>query len=294
MEMAGGSNPAIDLPNGVWVLRAMSDSDDEGKYFDLSERTMVDSWLCIAGVCDGDDDALCPGGGEEGMREAGRETEKGMEWFDEKEYENDESPRYETTDGSSPIPIPLPTPRCRATSPNIHPCPSLRGGAGTKRLGDDERVPKAIWFLAGGVGRAPTGKGLREWKEKARKKSEGRRKKSGGFWAKLGLGMGRKGKKRKQKTEEGRKGNSEGAGGAVDGTQASNGGAVGGDAHGATGNVYPGVSGGESGAAPGDGGGARAGEGHTQRSAATHSSRSGSGSGSGSSGSGSSNSGRAE
>lgn len=53
----------------------------------------------------------------------------------------------------------------------------LRGGGpfDVKRLGDDDRVPKHIWWLAGGVGRPPTGKGLKDWKRKdgERKEREG-------------------------------------------------------------------------------------------------------------------------
>ena len=45
----------------------------------------------------------------------------------------------------------------------------LRGGAGaakSKRLDDDERVPPAVWFFAGKMGPPPTGKQLRDRREK--------------------------------------------------------------------------------------------------------------------------------
>lgn len=54
----------------------------------------------------------------------------------------------------------------------------LRGGAGdngngSRRLADDEQVPKHIWWLAGGMSRPPpTGTGLREWKRKDLQRQE--------------------------------------------------------------------------------------------------------------------------
>ncbi len=176
----------------------------------------------------------------------------------------------------------LPTPCSQTTNPNKHPRLSLRGGAGSKGLAHGERVPKVIWFFAGGVGRAPTGKGLREWKEKARKKGESGKKEKVGFWGKIGLRMARKGKKRKHKIKEERKKHAEGAEGAE---------GVASGAQAADGDVAPGGSGGEAGAAPSNGEGAE-GEGDAQEGAAINGS--GSGSGRGSSSSDSSSSGRAE
>lgn len=77
----------------------------------------------------------------------------------------------------------------------------LRGGASTKRLPSNERVPRAVWFLAGGVGKPPTGRELREWKrqhkEQVKKKTgKDREKFWAGFWGAL-IG-GRKGKKDKE------------------------------------------------------------------------------------------------
>lgn len=174
------------------------------------------------------------------------------------------------------------TPCSQTTHLDRHPRLSLRGGAGPKGLGDNERVPRAIWFFAGGVGRAPTGKGLRQWKEKARKKGKSGKKEKVGFWGKIGLGTARKGKKRKQKIEREKKKHAEGtegAEGAASGAQA------------ADGDVAPEGSGGEAGAAPSNGEGAE-GEANTQEGAASNGSGSGSGRGSSSSDSGSS--GRAE
>lgn len=77
----------------------------------------------------------------------------------------------------------------------------LRGGASTKRLPSNERVPRAVWFLAGGVGKPPTGRELREWKrqhrEQVKKKTGKEREKFwAGFWGAL-IG-GRKAKKDKK------------------------------------------------------------------------------------------------
>ena len=36
----------------------------------------------------------------------------------------------------------------------------------TLQIEDDERVPRFIWYTAGGMGRPPTGKGVKEWKRK--------------------------------------------------------------------------------------------------------------------------------
>lgn len=44
----------------------------------------------------------------------------------------------------------------------------LRGGASTKRLPSEERVPRSVWFLAGGLGKPPTGREMREWKRQDR------------------------------------------------------------------------------------------------------------------------------
>lgn len=53
----------------------------------------------------------------------------------------------------------------------------LRGGAvedgdGIHRVGDDQRVNAGLWYLAGGMGKPPTGKGLREWKRKDLERKE--------------------------------------------------------------------------------------------------------------------------
>jgi len=208
---------------------------------------------------------------------------------------NSDSKSDSVSDSVSDVyrPIPLPEPTSQPGNGSISPLLNLRGGAGSKRLDDDERVPKVIWYLAGGVGRAPTGKGLREWKEKARKKDRGRTKEKVGFWGKIGLGMIKKGKTRKQKIAKERKGS---AGGGADGAQAAGGGVVRGDTWGDAGNVVPGGPKDEGGAAPGTGEGGPRGEG-SGHGGAVSSGRgrgSGSGSGSGSSSSGSGNSGRTE
>ncbi|KAL8824031.1 MAG: hypothetical protein Q9191_005354 [Dirinaria sp. TL-2023a] len=57
---------------------------------------------------------------------------------------------------------------------------SLRGGGdnggnGRRRLGDEERVNRALWFFAGGVGEPPTGQELREWKRKYGEQKQRRR-----------------------------------------------------------------------------------------------------------------------
>lgn len=45
--------------------------------------------------------------------------------------------------------------------------PRLRGGSRKGGpLGDDERVPAALWWLAGGVGTPSTGAELRDWKRR--------------------------------------------------------------------------------------------------------------------------------
>ncbi len=69
----------------------------------------------------------------------------------------------------------------------------LRGGAGPKRLEDDERVSKRIWFLAGGMGPAPTGATLRKWKEKDRERNKKTRKR--GYWPTWLVRKGKKGTK---------------------------------------------------------------------------------------------------
>lgn len=64
--------------------------------------------------------------------------------------------------------------------PELH----LRGGGFIKRLPSNERVPRLTWFLAGGVGKPPTGAELREWKRRDReylKKKTGKPKEK--FWA---------------------------------------------------------------------------------------------------------------
>ena len=77
----------------------------------------------------------------------------------------------------------------------------LRSGASTKRLPSNERVPRAVWFLAGGVGTPPTGRELRQWKRKHREQVKNkigkeREKFWAGFWGAL-IG-GRKSKKDKK------------------------------------------------------------------------------------------------
>lgn len=196
---------------------------------------------------------------------------------------------YSVSDAYRPFPLSEPT--SQPGNDSISPRLNLRGGAGSKRLDDDERVPKVIWYLAGGVGRAPTGKGLREWKEKARKKDQGRTKEKVGFWGKIGLGMMKKGKTREQKIAKERKGGAEGG---ADGARAAGGGVVRGDTWGDAGNVVPGGPEGESGATPGTGEGGPAGEGSGHGGAVSSGRGRGSGSGGGSSGSGSGNSGRTE
>lgn len=52
---------------------------------------------------------------------------------------------------------------------------SLRGGGPTQPLGDDERAPAMLWWLAGGMGQPPTGAQLR-----ASKKARRARRESGG------------------------------------------------------------------------------------------------------------------
>lgn len=177
------------------------------------------------------------------------------------------------SDSHSPVALPDSTAHMAEGSMKSH--LSLRGGAGSKRLDDDQRVPRVIWFFAGGVGRAPTGKGLREWKEKARNNNGDGRKEKVGFWGMIGLGKGRRGKKRKDKNREEKK---KGAGGGEGGAQ--------GDA----GDAAPGGSKGGAGTAPGEG--ATGGRGDAKRSAAGETG--GSGRGSSGSGSGSGSSGRTE
>jgi len=76
----------------------------------------------------------------------------------------------------------------------------LRGGGpfDIKRIGDDDRVPAGLWFLAGGVGQPPTGKGLRDWKRKdgerrEREKVKRAAKKAGGNEGAVPAGEKRKG-----------------------------------------------------------------------------------------------------
>ena len=112
---------------------------------------------------------------------------------------------------------------------------NLRGGLAKRvhlKLADDERVPKFIWYTAGGMGRSPTGKGVKDWKRRAdaqkakenadvearlaaRKNKETRKGKAqdvdnegkrearagGGFWR--NLFRGREGKKLKKQRNEG-------------------------------------------------------------------------------------------
>lgn len=84
----------------------------------------------------------------------------------------------------------------------------LRGGGSIKRLPSHERVPRTLWFLAGGVGTPPTGKELREWKRRDReqvKAKTGKAKEK--FWAAFvrALAGGRKMKDKGKKKEEGPK-----------------------------------------------------------------------------------------
>lgn len=110
--------------------------------------------------------------------------------------------------------------------------PELRlrgGGASTKRLPSNERVSRAVWFLAGGVGKPPTGGELREWKRKHReqvknKTGQEREKFWAGFWG--ALRGGRKIKKGKDKNDQPEGGDpapmtemTEGAGGTEGGTE---------------------------------------------------------------------------
>ena len=58
---------------------------------------------------------------------------------------------------------------CSQHEENSIPVLKLRGGAGaakSKRLDDDARVPPAVWFFAGKMGPRPTGKQLRDRREK--------------------------------------------------------------------------------------------------------------------------------
>lgn len=76
----------------------------------------------------------------------------------------------------------------------------LRGGASKKRLGDDERVPRLTWYFAGGVGKPPTGRELREWKRKDREQNKKRTGKSEeGFLAAFIRAMGSRRKSDKKK-----------------------------------------------------------------------------------------------
>lgn len=70
---------------------------------------------------------------------------------------------------------------------------SLRGGASSRRLADDEHAPRLIWYLAGGCGKSPTGAQLRAWKRRDkewRQKKEGERNgKKIGFWGEFGRAL---------------------------------------------------------------------------------------------------------
>ena len=116
----------------------------------------------------------------------------------------------------------------------------LRGGFAkrlTLQIEDDERVPKFIWYTAGGMGRPPTGKGVKEWKrrheaQKAKEKADVKARNTarkerkvkakrdnaeGGFWKKFRSdGKGKKLKKGKkgetpEEAKEGEEGTAEGA-----------------------------------------------------------------------------------
>lgn len=71
--------------------------------------------------------------------------------------------------------------------PSPHPLPpALRGQRGNnkRRLPDNERVPKSVWYFAGGVGKPPTGAQMREWKRRDRERRARReeaRAEGGGF-----------------------------------------------------------------------------------------------------------------
>lgn len=58
---------------------------------------------------------------------------------------------------------------------------NIRGGAGTRRLADDEHIPRTLWFFAGGVGRPPTGAEMRDWKRRDREWKAAHPEKAG-FW----------------------------------------------------------------------------------------------------------------
>lgn len=68
-----------------------------------------------------------------------------------------------------PLPAPMPWAQPRERNANI------------RRLGDDERVSRGLWFFAGGTGRPPTGAQLREWKRREREK----RGSGHGFWNRI-------------------------------------------------------------------------------------------------------------
>ena len=84
------------------------------------------------------------------------------------------------------------------------------GTGGSRRLGDDERVSRTLWWFAGGVGRPPTGKRLREWKakddewkerEKQAKRTAAAGANKSSWWKLLKRKGGKKGKEG-EKTEE--------------------------------------------------------------------------------------------
>lgn len=86
--------------------------------------------------------------------------------------------------------------------PELH----LRGGGSIKRLPSNERVPRLTWFLAGGVGKPPTGAELRNFNRQDReylKEKTGKSKEK--FWAAFvrALAGGRKIHKDKGKQDGG-------------------------------------------------------------------------------------------
>lgn len=78
----------------------------------------------------------------------------------------------------------------------------LRGGGLLKRRPSKEKITRAVWFLAGGMGKPPTGRGLKEWKKKDR---EDLIKKTGkpevGFWGDFERGLNGANKEKKEKKE---------------------------------------------------------------------------------------------
>lgn len=75
----------------------------------------------------------------------------------------------------------------------------LRGGGLLKRRPSTEKIPHLVWYFAGGKGKPPTGRELKDWKKKDR---EALVKKTGkpeaGFWGDFGRGMSGTNKKDKK------------------------------------------------------------------------------------------------